>query len=269
MLTPVAAPTVTAVPDGRLLAQLHAAERQQMDNLCGCFWASLALRAAGIDADQEAVALEAGAILPGGDPQTHVAPGATPRNDYRVELPVAADPETAGTAAPELAAAIRRMSGGTLEAIEVRGPWSAETVVALLDLAGPAAVMIANLRTGLLWGSRPEPGVVLDHLAGGDPEPPPADWDVGHFVELATLVRGPAGALVVVRDTYRELGLAAHHVQPPERVASALRRDDGREGGVIAVCAGAAADRLRDGLRVAGLELGGWDNGTPAATAQR
>jgi Family of unknown function (DUF6885) len=269
MLTPVATSAVTTVPDRRQLAQLHAAERQQMDNLCGCFWASLALRAAGFDADQEAVALEAGAVLPGGDPQTQVAPGATPRNDYRVELPMASDPETAGTAAPELAAAIRGISGGTLEAIEVAGPWSAATVTALLDLAGPAAVLIANLRTGLFWGSRPDPGVVLEHLAGGDPDPPPADWDVGHFVELATLVRGPAGALVVVRDTYQELGLAGHHVQPPDRVAAALRRDDGRGGGVIAVCASPAADGLRDRLRGAGLELGSWDNGTPAATAGR
>jgi hypothetical protein len=269
MLTAVAAPAVTTTPDRRRMAELHAAERQQMDNLCGCFWASLALRAAGIDADQEAVALEAGAILPGGDPQTHVAPGAAPRNDYRVELPMAADPDTAGTAAPELAAAIRRMSSGTLTAIEVAGPWSGETVSALLDLTGTAAILIANLRTGLLWGSRPDPAVVLDHLAGGDAEPPPADWDVGHFVELATLVRGPAGSLVVVRDTYQELGVAGHHVQPPDRVAAALRRDDGRGGGVIAVCGSAAADDLRDRLRGAGLELGGWDNGTPAATAQR
>ena len=265
MLTPVAAPALTTIPDRQLLARLHAAERQQMDNLCGCFWASLALRAAGIDADQETVALEAGAILPGGDPQTHVAPGATPRNDYRVELPMAADPDTAGTAAPELAAAIRRISGGTLGAIEIGGPWTGETVTAVLDLAGPAAVLIANLRTGLFWGSRPDPGVILNHLAGADPEPPPADWDVGHFVELATMVRGPAGALVVVRDTYQELGLAAHHLQPPDRVAAALRREDGREGGILAVCASGAADDLRRRLRGAGLELRGWDNGTPAA----
>jgi hypothetical protein len=269
MLTPVATPAVTTMPDRRLLAQLHAAERQQMDNLCGCFWASLALRAAGIDADQEAVALEAGSILPGGDPQTHVAPGATPRNDYRVELPMAADPATAGTAAPQLAAAIREMSRGALDALEVAGPWSAETVTALLDVAGPTAVLVANLRTGLLWGSRPDPGIVLDQLAGGEPEPPAADWDVGHFVELAMLVRGPAGALVVVRDTYQELGLAGHHVQPPDRIAAALRRDDGSGGGVIAVCTDAAADGLRERLRRAGLELGGWDNGTPAATARR
>ncbi len=99
----VAAPAVSTVPDRRAFAVAYAAEGQQMDNLCGCFWASLALRAAGIDADQEAVALEARSILPGGDPQTHVAPGATPRCDYRVELPLAAVPATAGTAAPPLA----------------------------------------------------------------------------------------------------------------------------------------------------------------------
>ena len=91
----VATPAVSTIPDRQAFAGLYAAEGQQMDNLCGCFWASLALRAAGIDADQEAVALAAGAILPGGDPQTHVAPGATPRCDYRVELPLAADPATA------------------------------------------------------------------------------------------------------------------------------------------------------------------------------
>jgi hypothetical protein len=86
---------------------------------------------------------------------------------------------------------------------------------------------------------------------------------VGHFVELGALVRGPAGALVVVRDTYRELGVNGHHLQPPERVAAALRRDDGHEGGVIVVCAAAAAEALRAQLRDEGLDLRGWDNGTP------
>src|SRR6185437_17060902 len=113
----------------------------------------------------------------------------------------------------------------------------ADTVTSVMDIAGPAAVLVANLRTALFWGSRPDPAVILNHLAGAEPEPPPADWDAGHFVELAALVRGPAGALVVVRDTYRELGERGHHVQPPERVAAALRRDDGSEGGIIVVCA--------------------------------
>src|SRR5439155_1352043 len=83
--------------------------------------------------------------------------------------------------------------------------------------------------------------------------PPPADWDVGHFVNLAALARGPAADLVVVRDTYQELGLAGHHLQPPDRVAAALRRDDGHEGGVLAVLAAAAARALRERLERGGF----------------
>jgi len=243
-------------------AEAYAAEAQQMDNLCGCFWACLALRAAGVEADQEAVALEAGAILPGGDPATHVPPGATPRNDYRTAIPLAAVADTAGTAAGPLADAIERLSGAALAAVAVAGPWTERHVCTLLDEV-PAAVLVANLRTGALWGSRPDPAVVVAHLNGGAPDPPPSDWDVGHFVNLAALVRGPAGALVVVRDTYPELGFGGHHLQPPDRVAAALRRDDGREGGVLAVVEVAAADALRGRLRAAGFELRSWDNGTP------
>jgi hypothetical protein len=250
------------------LAALYAEEAQQMDNLCGCFWGSLTLRAAGFDADQEAVALEARSILPGGDPLTHIFPGSTPRDDYRVDLPMAIVPETAGTAAPPLAAAIERLSGSALAAIPVAGPWSADHVCVLMDAAATTpATLIANVRTGLFWGARPDPEVVIAHLNGASPDPPPADWDVGHFVNLATLVRGPVGALVVVRDTYQELGFSGHHLQPPDRVAAALHRDDGSEGGVLAVCAAVAADGLREHLQAEGFELRHWDNGTPAPAA--
>jgi hypothetical protein len=250
------------------LPDLYAEEAQQMDNLCGCFWASLALRAAGFDADQEAVALAARSILPGGDPLTHIFPGSAPRNDYRVDLPLAAVPETAGTAAPPLAEAIELLSGSALTVLPVAGPWTSDRVCALMDAgAATPATLIANVRTGLFWGARPDPEVVIDHLMGGSPDPPPADWDVGHFVNLAALVRGPAGSIVIVRDTYQELGLQGHHLQPPERVAAALRRDDGSEGGVLAVCASPLVTGLRDRLEAGGFELRHWDNGTPAPPA--
>jgi Family of unknown function (DUF6885) len=256
----VAGASVTTVRQDAL-AELYAAERQQMDNLCGCFWGALVLRAAGIEADQDGVAVAAGAILPGGDPQTHVAPGATPRNDYRVTLPVDPTPGVAGTAASAVARAIERLSAGALAAVPVAGPWTADTVRSLMDVQG--ATLIANVRTGCFWGSRPDPATVLAHLRGEDVEPPPADWDVGHFVNFAALVRGPAADLVVVRDTYQELGLAGHHLQPPDRVAAALRRDDGNEGGVLAVVASSAAPALRDRLERDGFELRHWHNSTP------
>jgi hypothetical protein len=261
MLIVVAGASTTAVRR-EAFAELYAAERQQKDNLCGCFWASLVLRAAGVEADQDEVAANAGAILPGGDPQTHVAPGATPWNDYRVELQVDPTPGVGGTSAPAVARAIERLSGGALAAIPVAGPWTADTVTALIDGAAEAT-LIANVRTGAFWGSRPGPAAVLAHLRGEPVDPPPADWDVGHFVNFAALVRGPAADLVVVRDTYQELGLAGHHLQPPDRVAASLRRDDGHEGGVLAVVASSGAAALRGRLEGTGFELRHWHNGTP------
>ena len=67
------------------------------------------------------VALAAGAILPGGDPQTHVAPGATPRNDYRVELPIARVRRRRHRR-PGNGRAIGRLSGGPWRRSRLRGP---------------------------------------------------------------------------------------------------------------------------------------------------
>ena len=262
MLMRVAGASVTADRQEGF-AELYAAERQQKDNLCGCFWSALALRAAGIDADQDGVAVAAGAILPGGDPQTHVAPGATPRNDYRVELPVDPAPGVAGTAAPGVARAIERLSQGRpgrdpgRRAVDGRRPcgpsWTPHT----------GATLIANVRTGLFWGSHVPPGTVLAHLRGEDVEPPAADWDVGHFVNFAALVRGPAADLVVVRDTYQELGLDGPPPpasRPRRRRASPRRRPRGRRAGRRGV---GAAPALRERLERDGFELRHWHNGTP------
>ena len=72
--------------------------------------------------------------------------------------------------------------------------------------------------------------------------------------------RERGGALVLVQDSYPSLGWAGMHLQPPAAVAAALSRDDGRQGGVLAV--GSA----QDGSAVAalgsqlGLESRIWDN---------
>jgi hypothetical protein len=64
---------------------------------------------------------------------------------------------------------------------------------------------------------------------------------------------------VTVADTYPVLGLAGVHLQPVERVASAL---EGR--GVLVAAAPEVARRVADAAGGAG-EL--WDNGSPLPTA--
>src|SRR5205085_6548914 len=108
---------------------------------------------------------------------------------------------------------------GELAAVPLRGRWSAERVEALLGLD---ARLLANVRTGSFWGSRPPVETLLAELRGEPVGAPPTDWDVGHFVELIALVRGPGGALVVVRGSYRSLGWGGTHLQRPRPVAAVL-----------------------------------------------
>jgi hypothetical protein len=247
------------------LAADHDAELPQKDQLCGCFWGCLALRAFGVTGvDQDAVAHEAGTVLMGGDPLQWLPPGETAnRADYRLEFRPTDDPAAAGTGTSALARAIERLSGGAVSVVPVAGPWRADTVVALLEhclAAAPDAVLIANVRTGPLWTTRPSPAALLAALAGDAPDVPGCEWDEGHFLSLFALVRGSGGALVGVRDTYRSLGWQGHHLQPPAAVAAALNRGDGREGGVLCVVPSTSAAPLRTAL--AGFEVRMWDNGS-------
>src|SRR2546421_5502885 len=152
--------------------------RQQKDNLCGPFNAARILRELGYVADEDELALRAGSVLPD-DPAGSVPPGVESNAEYRHELPTA-PPASAGTAAGALADAIEAASGWELAAVPLRGRWSAERVEALLGLD---ARLLANVRTGSFWGSRPPVETLLAELRGEPVEAPPADWDVGHFVE--------------------------------------------------------------------------------------
>jgi hypothetical protein len=251
-----------------VLSSPAAVAEQQKDNLCGPFWAARFLRDAGVTewdgrpVDEDLVALRAGTLLPDASPDECVPRGATSRADYGVELPVVAAAR-AGTAAGALAGAIEAVSGGALRCVPLRGEWIAERVEQLVDRGrGLGARLLANLRTGPLWGSRPPIESLLAELSGRSAPAPAADWDCGHFCELGLLVHGPAGSLVVVRDSYPSLGWNGTHLQPPRVVAEALERGDGRDGGVLAVVAAddaAAVETLGRALR---LEIAVWDNGT-------
>jgi hypothetical protein len=113
-----------------------------------------------------------------------------------------------------------------------------------------------------LWGSRPPVEILLGELEGQPVLDPAADWDVGHFVELEMLIRGPKRSLVVVHDSYPSLGWDGRHLQPPRALAAALLRGDGREGGVLAVAANSRVEVVRALAVEIGLEIGIWNNGT-------
>ncbi len=254
---------------GRLNSVIaESAGAQQKDNLCGPFWAARVLNESGFSSwdgepiDEDLVALRAGTVLPDADPDAGVPPGAVSNTAYRYALP-AAPAEQSGTSARGLAEAIEAASAGELRCMPLRGSWDAERIERLMDESqGLGVRLIANLRTGRLWGSRPPIDVLLAELEGRPVDDPAPDWDVGHFVELEMLIRGPQRSLVVVHDSYPSLGWDGCHLQPPRVLAAALLRGDGREGGVLAVVPKARAEAARAVAAEIGLEVRTWNNGT-------
>ncbi|HEY4428542.1 MAG TPA: hypothetical protein VGN08_10095 [Solirubrobacteraceae bacterium] len=264
---------VTLLPGARGLLELHARELPQRDDLCGAFCASLALRAAGIEehdgepVDQDTVALAAGSVV-SRHPDPDILPRGEPgRRDYRATLPLVEDPHLSGTTALGLLEAVQTVSGGQLTAIPYTGPWTPETLGGLFDSAAaldrPAA-LLANIATRHLWGSRATPGELLDYLYDGADAGPPPDWDVGHFVCLTARVRGPAGSLYALADTYPSLGSHGVHMQPQERLAAALERPDLPAGGMLAIVSPGDAAAVRRAAETLALREGMWDNGTVA-----
>jgi hypothetical protein len=242
-------------------ADLHRRLLPQKENLCGAFWGAIVLRDAGFDnVDQDLVALEAGAQLPPGTPEPPL-PGVQPVTDYRFALPVT-DERRAGTASAPLARAIEWLSGGSLAVIPVCRPFTTEKLVELVG-SFESLALIANIDTGVLWGAGASDEQLGRHLDFGEDDGPPPDWHVGHYVNPVSVEHGSAGALVTIRDTYPVLGRAGVHRQPAERLAAALRRSDGRQGGVLCVCSAERRAGVEADLTGRGFDICHWDNGTP------
>ena len=245
---------------------LHDAELPQMDYLCGCFWATLALRQHGFaDVSQDDVGVRAGSSLSDAPDPGSFPPGEPGRRDYRHTLPTLA-PAISGTAPSGLVRAVPELSAGAVEVVPVRGPFATDDLrrlfEAVLELDRPVLVSL-NVATRFFWGALPSPRELVGYLASGDHAAgPPPDWDVGHLVGAFGLIEGPRGTLVLVGDTYRSLGANATYLQPIELVAASLRRD-GLEtsGGVLVYAASSDGAALRHALD--GFDLEVWDNGSP------
>ena len=256
----------------RLLA-LHLAELPQKDELCGPFWGTLALRLFGQattlrgDAiDQDAVALEAGTVLSPPPRLDSLPPGEPGRTDYRLVLPTDATSATSGSSVAGVARAVHTLSGGAVRAIPIAGPWDRQAVLTVIGIAGAVpgvCLIMANISTALLWGSRPSPSQLIAYLRTGDPSGgPPPDWDVGHFVALLGIVGGERGILVVTADTYGSLGWNGIHLQPIEHVSSGLDRGGTNSGGILLFVGADPATTVAAELTKARFTLEMWDNGS-------
>jgi hypothetical protein len=267
---------LTLLPGARELLALHARALPQRDDLCGAFAGALALGAAGIarragaPLDQDAVAVAAGSTISAPRGPHGLPHGETGRRDYRLALPLIEDAALSGTTAAGVARAVAELSGGALAALPFSGPFNAQTLDGLFELAAALAqpvTLIANFATRHLWGASPSAAQLLGYLLAGESDGPPPDWDVGHFACVFGCLRGPGGALYGVADTYPALGSAGVHLQPRERLARAIARRDMPAGGVIAVVEQRDAAAVRAGARTLGLAEGLWDNGSVAHSA--
>ncbi|HVV10069.1 DUF6885 family protein [Amycolatopsis sp.] len=215
-------------PGAREQIAVARAEMPQKNDLCGGFVTLVALRANGIPVlDQDEAAAAAGVRLyPDGTPTW--PPGEKGRDDYRISLPQAENPDDAGASAAGVAEAVQELSRGRLRVVPASGRWSPDALRALLDgVAGlPRVTVLANVDTAELGAHDTPERALLDYLEGGLPPLWTSRWKVGHFVLLAGTVTGVGGTLVSIVDTYPSLGERGLHFQMLERLALAL--DGGR-----------------------------------------
>lgn len=244
----------------------HGRALPQIDQLCGPFWARLALltgtpgpgrlpsqvQAAEATGTQVHPALDAD-VRPSGQP---------PNRTGWDQLPRATAPAHAGTSGRRLAAGVGDLAAGRLEAVPVSGSWRPEQLGGLLaELADLPAFIIANIATAALWGSHSADSALRGYLGSGDDTGgPPPDWDVGHFVGIWGRIVGNRGTLVAVADTYAVLGSHGRHLQPLPRLARALGADSAHRGrGLLVVGEPSLRTVVQDAAENVGLRTAFWD----------
>ncbi len=242
---------------------------QQKDCLCGPYCAVAVLNEFGIyqwkgqPIDEDEIAMLSATTLPRNG-QAVRPYGTPPRMDYRLDLP-RVDDEIAGTSPEGLMRAISLIGNNKLVTLPLCGPWGEKSLKQFFSAVQEifSVRIIANLRTGRLWGSRPSNSVYIRELEGDPQMPPTSDWDTGHYCQVVGILRRAGSVFVVIRDSYPNLGWGGYHLQPIRVFAAALERGDGNAGGLLAV--GEPHDRaqLERLVRRVGLEIGTWKNGSP------
>jgi hypothetical protein len=249
------------------LAKERQLAGQQQDNLCGPYWASILLKSQGFSISPEQIARSAGSVLPVGDASTWLPRGAMSRQEYGLALPKTDRLQDAGTSAQGLIDAVSEHSQGAYCLVPLQADWSAKRVAAILNFCQTHTsllIPLCNIRTHHLWGTQLSVSDAIAYLKGDPIAAPPADWNVGHFLSLAGIVKGAARSLVLVCDTYPTFGWQGYHLQSLEAIAQALNRGDGCGGGILLFAASPDQMQIEQQAREQGFLVSVWDNGSPS-----
>src|SRR4051794_41596003 len=104
----------------------------QKNDLCGAFAALVSVRAGGFPVrDQDEAAAAAGVRL-ALDSEAGLPPGEKGRDDFRLALPRAENPQDAGASARGVARAVETLSADGLRAVPAGGDWTVAALRALL-----------------------------------------------------------------------------------------------------------------------------------------
>lgn len=267
-MSPVAF-TAQLLPGAERVLAEHRVELPQKNELCGAFWVTLGLRAfADASIEQDHVGQAAGSLLSAVQTADSLPPGHGGRDDYVLSLPRVDDPDIdSGTSSEGLRVATTELSGGRFSAVPISGDWSALNLSDLLRNLVETDVeclVMSNSATRFLWDSHTPTHTAFDYLVRGEGNAHPSEWDVGHFLAIVGVVHGPAGVLAICADTYPSLGSHGIHLQPLDRMAASLRRDDSQYSGGILVLVPTPAVPVIEGIAESvGLTTHMWDNGTP------
>jgi len=245
----------------------HQQSGQQLDNLCGPYWVAIFLRSRDFLITSEQIAQQAGSVLPIGEPLTWLPSGAVTYQEYAVPLPTTTCLSDAGTSAQGLMDAVTYLSHSAYQLLPIQTEWSSDRLLLLLELCHThpewQAIPLCNIKTGHLWGTSLSLSKAIAYLDGQPIDPPPADWNVGHFLILTGTVTGAVNSLIWVGDTYPQLGWQGYHLQPPDAIAHALNRGDGLGGGILLFIATQDQSQVTQAMQEKGFQVAVWDNGSP------
>ncbi|MEM6256065.1 MAG: hypothetical protein AAF821_24395 [Cyanobacteria bacterium P01_D01_bin.156] len=253
------------------LLNVHHADNQQPDNLCGPYWISLLLKAYGdLNVSAIEVAIAASTILPSqGNPTDWLPPRATSLQgtDYD-RIPTHTDLNICGTSIKGLVHATNTLSQEKFCLIPLQTTDWKTGLSAVLTLCHShptwQAIPLLNCHTSYFWGTNLSPFTLISYLQGQPVSPPAPDWSVGHFNVLIGDIHKDANRLYAILDTYPQFGWQGWHLQPAAAVSQSLQRpQQTSQGGLALFVKAELYSEIKQLITQQGLEISAWDNGSP------